>query len=160
MENHDIYISGSDRQYLIITLSIIGVAYIISMTTDCLSIVLELNGILAAVPLAYILPALCYLKLEEGSLLAAKKLPALGLLIAGIFAAISGLILIIINEHSGTSSCVHGKVMPYCINNSTLNSTISTTAISILTNIQTTILPINANFTTTTTTTTILPPRV
>lgn len=160
VENHDIYISGSDRQYLIITLSIIGVAYIISMTTDCLSIVLELNGILAAVPLAYILPALCYLKLEEGSLLAAKKLPALGLLIAGIFAAISGLILIIINEHSGTSSCVHGKVMPYCINNSTLNSTISTTAISILTNIQTTILPINANFTTTTTTTTILPPRV
>ena len=137
VENHDAYISGSDRQYLIITLSIIGIAYIISTTTDCLSIVLELNGILAAVPLAYILPALCYLKLEEGSLFSSKKLPALGLLIAGVFAAVSGLILLIINEHTG-SSCVHGRVMPYCIDNSTI-STISTTAISIFN--ETTLTP-------------------
>lgn len=119
------------------------------MTTDCLSIVLELNGILAAVPLAYILPALCYLKLEEGSLVSSKKLPALGLLVAGVFAAISGLILLIVNENSG-NSCVHGNVMPYCINNSTLK-TITTTAISIF---NQTIAP-----TINTLSTTILPPK-
>lgn len=118
-ENHDAYISGSDRKYLIVTLSIIMVTYLISMSTDCLGLVLELNGILAAVPLAYVLPALCYLRLEEGSLLSAKKLPALGLMISGVFAALSGLLLVIFNS-SSNDSCLHGKIMPYCIvNNST-----------------------------------------
>lgn len=85
VENHDAYIAGSDRKYLAITLGIIFVAYLLSMSTDCLGIVLELNGILAAVPLAYVLPALCYLRLEEGPLLSKKKLPALGNYILSLF---------------------------------------------------------------------------
>lgn len=117
LEGHEAYIPNSDRKYLIITLTIVSVAYLISMLTDCLGVVLELNGILAAVPLAYVLPGLCYLKLEEGPILSSKKLPALGLMTAGILAAISGLLLIIINSSSG--SCYHGKIMPYCIENST-----------------------------------------
>ncbi|XP_012263229.1 putative sodium-coupled neutral amino acid transporter 11 isoform X2 [Athalia rosae] len=117
-ENHDAYISGSDRKYLIITLSIILVTYLISMSTDCLGVVLELNGILAAVPLAYVLPALCYLRLEEGSLFSTKKLPALGLMISGVLAAVSGLLLVIFTA-SSTDSCFHGKIMPYCTNNMT-----------------------------------------
>lgn len=119
LEGHEAYIPNSDRKYLIITLTIVTVAYLISMLTDCLGVVLELNGILAAVPLAYILPGLCYLKLEEGPILSAKKLPALGLMTAGILAAISGLILIIINSTS-SGSCFHGKIMPYCVKNSTM----------------------------------------
>lgn len=83
------------------------------MTTDCLGVVLELNGILAAVPLAYILPALCYLKLEEGPLLSSKKLPALGLFIAGVFVALSGLFLILFNDNADRS-CKHGLDMEYC----------------------------------------------
>ncbi|XP_015604792.1 putative sodium-coupled neutral amino acid transporter 11 isoform X2 [Cephus cinctus] len=118
VEDHDAYIAGSDRKYLIITMGIIIVTYLISMSTDCLGIVLELNGILAAVPLAYILPALCYLKLEEGPLLSSKKLPALGLLIAGVLAAVSGLLLVIFNNDTA-ASCVHGMKMPYCYHNST-----------------------------------------
>ncbi|XP_076164373.1 uncharacterized protein LOC143145164 isoform X2 [Ptiloglossa arizonensis] len=109
LEDHTAYVPNSDRKYLIITLSIVLVAYLISMSTDCLGLVLELNGILAAVPLAYVLPGLCYLKLEEGPVLSPKKLPALGLMTAGVFAAVSGLLLLILN--CGTSgSCVHGKV--------------------------------------------------
>lgn len=119
LEGHEAYIPNSDRKYLIITLTIVFVAYLISMLTDCLGVVLELNGILAAVPLAYILPGLCYLKLEEGPILSTKKLPALGLMTAGILAAISGLILIVINSTSSGSSCFHGKIMPYCVSNST-----------------------------------------
>ena len=126
IEDHEAYIAGSDRKYLIITMGIIALTYLISMSTDCLGIVLELNGILTAVPLAYVLPALCYLKLEEGSLLSSKKLPALGLLVAGVFAAISGLILLIVNTHS-TESCVHGKVMPYCEGNATTSVMLETT---------------------------------
>jgi len=127
MGEYEAYVPNSDRKYLIITLTIVLMAYLISMLTDCLGIVLELNGILAAVPLAYVLPGLCYLKLEEGPVLSSKKLPALGLLTAGILAAISGLLLIIFNSSSGT--CFHGKIMPYCVENSTLHlgaTTVST----------------------------------
>lgn len=129
VEDHTAYVPNSDRRYLIITLSIVIVAYFISMSTDCLGVLLELNGILAAVPLAYVLPGLCYLKLEEGPVLSSKKLPALGLMTAGVFAAVSGLLLLILyNDTSG--SCVHGKVMPYCIdssNNTSFNSSIEST---------------------------------
>lgn len=126
LEDHTAYIPNSDRKYLIITLSIVVVAYLISMSTDCLGVVLELNGILAAVPLAYVLPALCYLKLEDGPILSSKKLPALGLMSAGVFAAVSGFLLLILNRDT-SSSCVHGKVMPYCIdvsNSTSFNSSI------------------------------------
>ncbi|XP_076638464.1 uncharacterized protein LOC143350314 [Colletes latitarsis] len=109
VEDHTAYVPNSDRKYLIITLTIVIVAYLISMSTDCLGLVLELNGILAAVPLAYVLPGLCYLKLEEGPVLSPKKLPALGLMTAGVFAAVSGLLLLILNCDT-SSSCVHGKV--------------------------------------------------
>ncbi|XP_078038057.1 uncharacterized protein LOC144470595 [Augochlora pura] len=124
LEDHTAYIPNSDRKYLIITLTIVVVAYLISMSTDCLGLVLELNGILAAVPLAYVLPGLCYLKLEEGPVLSSKKLPALGLMTVGVFAAVSGLLLLILN--SGTSgSCVHGKVMPYSLTSKCIKMEIS-----------------------------------
>jgi sodium-coupled neutral amino acid transporter 11 len=129
LDGHEAYVPNSDRKYLIITLTIVSVAYLISMLTDCLGIVLELNGILAAVPLAYILPGLCYLKLEEGPLLSSKKLPALGLMTAGILAAISGLLLIVINNSAGT--CFHGKIMPYCIDNSTITTTTTTNTLQL-----------------------------
>lgn len=119
LEGHEAYVPNSDRKYLIITLTIVSAAYLISMLTDCLGVVLELNGILAAVPLAYVLPGLCYLKLEEGPILSSKKLPALGLMSAGILAAVSGLLLLVINS-SSAGSCFHGKIMPYCINNTTM----------------------------------------
>lgn len=125
LNGHEAYVPDSDRKYLIITVTIVSMAYLISMSTDCLGVVLELNGILAAVPLAYVLPGLCYLKLEEGPIFSSKKLPALGLMTAGILAAISGLLLIIINS-SSAGTCFHGKIMPYCIDNSTITTTTET----------------------------------
>ncbi|KAK0175562.1 hypothetical protein PV327_009302 [Microctonus hyperodae] len=137
-ENHDVYISGSDRRYLLITMGIITTAYLISMTEDCLGVVLELNGILAAVPLAYVLPALCYLRLEEGSLLSSKKIPAIALLAAGAFTAIAGLYLIIFQNDS-VNSCKHGQIMPYCWNNSTIIPNITTTIVPQTSSLMTTI---------------------
>lgn len=128
LEDHTAYIPNSDRRYLIITLAIVIVAYLISMSTDCLGLVLELNGILAAVPLAYVLPGLCYLKLEEGPILSPKKLPALGLMSAGVFVAVSGFLLLIVNSDT-SSSCLHGRGMPYCVDESS-NSTSSASTVA------------------------------
>ncbi|XP_034942343.1 putative sodium-coupled neutral amino acid transporter 11 [Chelonus insularis] len=124
-ENHDMY-TGSDRRYFLITMGIITCAYFISMSEDCLGVVLELNGILAAVPLAYVLPALCYIKLEEGPVFSMKKVPAIALLAAGAFTAITGLYLIIFRDNT-ISSCNHGQIMPYCLNH--IDSNITTTVV-------------------------------
>lgn len=71
------------------------------------------QGILAAVPLAYILPAMCYLQLEEGFIFCSKKLPALGVVIFGLTVAGLGLVFMII-DYEKVESCSGGKVMEYC----------------------------------------------
>ncbi|XP_074039521.1 putative sodium-coupled neutral amino acid transporter 11 isoform X2 [Leptinotarsa decemlineata] len=111
----------SEKLHYLLTLSIIAITYVISITTYCLGVVLELNGVLAAVPLAYVLPALCYLRLEEGFVLCRKKIPALGVVIFGLTVAVLGAILLII-DFDQIDTCLEGKVMEYC--NLTRNSTI------------------------------------
>ncbi|KAK7867405.1 hypothetical protein R5R35_003834 [Gryllus longicercus] len=101
-------------QHVAITLTLVLTTYFISMTTDCLGVVLELNGVLAAVPLAYVLPALSYVKLEEGSLLSAKKLPALLLGLFGMVVAILGLVMLATN-YDRIDTCSH-ETMNYCTN--------------------------------------------
>ncbi|XP_042302950.1 putative sodium-coupled neutral amino acid transporter 11 isoform X2 [Sceloporus undulatus] len=51
--------------HIILTIIVVAVATSISLVYDCLGIVLELNGVLSATPLVFILPAACYLKLSE-----------------------------------------------------------------------------------------------
>ncbi|XP_046986455.1 putative sodium-coupled neutral amino acid transporter 11 [Schistocerca americana] len=96
-----------------LTISLIFSTYLLSLTTDCLGIVLELNGILAAVPMAYVLPAIIYLKLEEGGCLAYEKAPAIALALAGTLCAVAGFASLITNFHSA-ASCSHGHIMQYC----------------------------------------------
>lgn len=120
----------TERTHYLLTLLIIAAAYFISMATDCLGVVLELNvsnvskmeyrhyymhlqGVLAAVPLAYVLPALCYLQLEEGHAFSPKKLPALGVVLFGLTVAVLG-VLFLIMDFDQVDTCSHGKVMPYC----------------------------------------------
>lgn len=105
-------------RHFIVTVIIVVLTVFVSMATDCLGIVLELNGVLAAVPLAYIMPALCYLKLEEGSLRSRKKLPALMTAAFGIVVAVSGLVMIGYS-FSEYISCSHGERMAYCLHGNT-----------------------------------------
>lgn len=77
-----------------------------------------MQGILAAIPLAYILPALCYLRLEEGHVLARKKLPAMGVAFFGLIVTLLGLIFIVVDIDE-VGSCSHGMNMPYCASNDT-----------------------------------------
>lgn len=71
------------------------------------------QGVLAAVPLAFVLPAATYLKLSPGSLLSQDKLPALGLAVFGLVVALTGLWLIVTNLDE-IGQCSHGHDMNYC----------------------------------------------
>ncbi|XP_044763289.1 putative sodium-coupled neutral amino acid transporter 11 [Coccinella septempunctata] len=103
----------SDNTHYAITLAIIFVTYLISISTDCLGVVLELNGVLAAVPLAYVLPALSYLRLSEGSSLSREKIPALGVVIFGVSIALFG-VLFLFMDYDKFNVCSHGAIMEYC----------------------------------------------
>lgn len=107
-------ITNATMRHYGVTLIIISVTYFLSVTTDCLALVLELNGVLSAVPLAFILPAASYLKLEEGPLLSRKKLPALGLALFGSVVAALGAFMIF-RHFSSVERCAHGRVMEYCL---------------------------------------------
>jgi sodium-coupled neutral amino acid transporter 11 len=64
----------------------------------------------AAIPLAFIIPAMCYIRLEEGPLLSTKKGPAVLLAAFGIIVSTCGIITIIakvstfIHEHRGSQN--------------------------------------------------------
>lgn len=100
-------------RHVIMTLFIVLTTFAFSTLTDCLGVVLELNGVLAAIPLAYILPAATYLRLENGPLLSWAKFPALMLAVCGTAVAICGTVVAIIDINAGVS-CSHGADMPYC----------------------------------------------
>jgi sodium-coupled neutral amino acid transporter 11 len=78
------------------------------------------QGVLAAVPLAYVLPAVSYLKLEEGPLFSHKKFPALCLAVFGIIIAVLGTVLLITNSNK-VDTCSHGSEPPYCFVNMTVH---------------------------------------
>ncbi|XP_046451044.1 putative sodium-coupled neutral amino acid transporter 11 [Daphnia pulex] len=98
---------------IIVTFSLVIATCLISFSTDCLSIVLEFNGVFAAIPLAYILPAICYLRLEPSPWKSWRKLPALLMAFFGIIMSLSGLVMIFVNW-GVNSTCSHGVEMNYC----------------------------------------------
>ncbi|XP_069702893.1 putative sodium-coupled neutral amino acid transporter 11 isoform X2 [Periplaneta americana] len=111
--------SSRTLRHVGITICIVLTTYLISMATDCLGVVLELNGVLAAVPLAYVLPAVSYLKLEEGSVFSHRKFPALCLALFGLIIAILGLVLLITNRNK-VDTCSHGNEPSFCFPNVTV----------------------------------------
>ncbi|GAB0089946.1 putative sodium-coupled neutral amino acid transporter 11 [Sergentomyia squamirostris] len=104
----------NDRQSVIITLSIIFLAFVISPMTDCLGSVLELNGLLAAIPLAYVLPGLAFIQLEPHSLYSREKLPAVALVTFGVIFTIAGVSVLI--PDLSNDNCKSNVVMGYCKN--------------------------------------------
>lgn len=71
---------------------------------------------MAAIPLAYVLPAICYIKLEPRSWNSLHKLPALLMAVFGVAIAIAGMAMVVVNWDIN-SSCSHGVEMPYCTEN-------------------------------------------
>ncbi|CAM2697009.1 unnamed protein product [Rotaria socialis] len=106
---------SSDRNHYIITILIVIASVILSLSTDCLGIVLELNGLLVASSLAYILPALCYLKLKPRSTeFSFDNICSYILLIIGILLTISGFVLPLRHALQEGYYCQHGIEPRYC----------------------------------------------
>ncbi|NP_001017644.2 putative sodium-coupled neutral amino acid transporter 11 isoform X1 [Danio rerio] len=100
----------SKSSHVIITLVIISATTAISLSYDCLGIVLELNGILSAVPLMFIFPSACFLKLSNERWCRGENLIASMILVAGVFVMIIGLIMMALFPQD----CSHGAEMFYC----------------------------------------------
>ena len=72
------------------------------------------QGVLAAAPLAYIIPSLCVMRLRQEALFSRGNIGAIFTAVFGILVAIVGTILAFVNAVSG-EGCSHGKEMPYCL---------------------------------------------
>ncbi|KAF4108729.1 putative sodium-coupled neutral amino acid transporter 11 [Onychostoma macrolepis] len=112
----------SNTMHVIITLVIISAATVISLSFDCLGIVLELNGVLSAVPLMFIFPAACFLKLSDDRWFRGENLIPSIILAAGVCVMIIGLIMMVLFPQD----CSHGAEMFYCtVSNTSVPSTTS-----------------------------------
>nr|XP_020007196.1 putative sodium-coupled neutral amino acid transporter 11 [Castor canadensis] len=96
--------------HIVITVVIIAVATLVSLLIDCLGIVLELNGVLCAAPLIFIIPSACYLKLSEEPRTHADKIMSCVMLPIGAVVMVFGFIMAITNPQD----CTHGQEMFYC----------------------------------------------
>uniref|UniRef100_UPI0037E943D8 putative sodium-coupled neutral amino acid transporter 11 n=1 Tax=Semicossyphus pulcher TaxID=241346 RepID=UPI0037E943D8 len=97
-------------EHVLITSLIVLACTSMSLPYDCLGVVLELNGILSATPLIFIIPSACFLKLTPGSMLQCENLLPIMLIIMGLFVMIIGLIMIGFYPQD----CSHGVEMFYC----------------------------------------------
>nr|XP_046261091.1 putative sodium-coupled neutral amino acid transporter 11 [Scatophagus argus] len=100
----------SKAEHVAITLLIVAVCTSISLAFDCLGVVLELNGVLSATPLIFIIPSACFLKLSTGSWFQGENLISTALILIGLFVMITGLIMTGLYPQD----CSHGKEMSYC----------------------------------------------
>lgn len=76
-----------------------------------MKLIMIFKGLLAAIPLAYILPGLAYIQMEPHSLFSREKLPAVGLVAFGILVTVAGAAILVPGL---LGDCRTGFVMGYC----------------------------------------------
>ncbi|XP_034740564.1 putative sodium-coupled neutral amino acid transporter 11 [Etheostoma cragini] len=97
-------------EHVALTFLIVSVCTSISLASDCLGVVLELNGVLSATPLIFIIPSACFLKLSPGPWFRGENLMPTILMFIGLFVMITGLTMIGLYPQD----CSHGVEMFYC----------------------------------------------
>ncbi|XP_037999446.1 putative sodium-coupled neutral amino acid transporter 11 [Motacilla alba alba] len=108
--------------HVVVTVVIIAVATGVSLVYDCLGIVLELNGVLSATPLVFIIPSACYLRLSKERWNHSDNLISCLILVLGVLVMAVGFVMTVLHPQE----CSHGKEMFYCspsnvsLHNSTL----------------------------------------
>ncbi|NWR52774.1 AVT2 protein, partial [Regulus satrapa] len=108
--------------HVVVTVVIIAVATGVSLVYDCLGIVLELNGVLSATPLVFIIPSACYLRLSKERWSHPDNLISCLILVLGVLVMAVGFVMTVLHPQE----CSHGKEMFYCspsnvsLHNSTL----------------------------------------
>ncbi|XP_050196234.1 putative sodium-coupled neutral amino acid transporter 11 isoform X2 [Myiozetetes cayanensis] len=108
--------------HIVVTVVIVAVATGVSLVYDCLGIVLELNGVLSATPLVFIIPSACYLKLSKERWNHSDNLISGLILALGVLVMAVGFVMTVLHPQE----CSHGKEMFYCFpsNVSVHNSTL------------------------------------
>ncbi|XP_035187259.1 putative sodium-coupled neutral amino acid transporter 11 isoform X2 [Oxyura jamaicensis] len=96
--------------HIVVTVIIIAVATGVSLVYDCLGIVLELNGVLSATPLVFIIPTACYLRLSKERWNHSDNLISCLILVIGVLVMTVGFVLTLLHPQE----CSHGKEMFYC----------------------------------------------
>uniref|UniRef100_A0A8C8SFA8 Putative sodium-coupled neutral amino acid transporter 11 n=1 Tax=Pelusios castaneus TaxID=367368 RepID=A0A8C8SFA8_9SAUR len=99
--------------HVAVTVIVVAVATSISLGYDCLGIVLELNGVLSATPLVFIIPTACYLKLSEERWNHSDNLISCLILTVGVVVMTVGFVMTVLHPQE----CSHGKEMFYCFPN-------------------------------------------
>ncbi|XP_028603252.2 putative sodium-coupled neutral amino acid transporter 11 isoform X1 [Podarcis muralis] len=108
--------------HVALTVIVIALATSVSLVYDCLGIVLELNGVLSATPLVFILPAACYLRFSKERWTHSDNLLSALILTIGVLVMIVGFVMTVLHPQD----CSHGQEMPYCFlgNASLYNQTV------------------------------------
>ncbi|XP_078322041.1 putative sodium-coupled neutral amino acid transporter 11 isoform X2 [Crassostrea virginica] len=101
-------------RHLAVTIGVVLLTVAISMTTDCLGIVLTFNGVMVASPLAFIIPPICVMKLRQEPILSKKNIIPIAIATFGTLVTAFGVIVALVNLSEGFS-CSHGSEMPYCV---------------------------------------------
>lgn len=90
--------------------------------TSSPDLILPVQGVINAAPLAYIFPALCVLKLQNERIVSWKNLPVIMTALFGILVSGVGLVMTVLEIADGLS-CSHGAEMPYCLSPYSVNIT-------------------------------------
>lgn len=118
--------------HVIITVVIITIATLVSLLIDCLGIVLELNGVLCAAPLIFIIPSACYLKLSEEPRTHADKIMSCAMLPIGATVMVVGFIMAVTKPQD----CTHGQEMFYCFPDNLSLTNISVSPVQLTTQLS------------------------
>ncbi len=105
---------NSTKFHALLTVFLITIAVLLSFITNCLGVVLELNGALIATNLAFVMPSLCtiFFYLRNERKISNFILPSLVCLF-GLTIIISGLVSIIDKLKKGYT-CFNGLEFSYC----------------------------------------------
>ena len=90
-----------------------------------------LQGVMAAAPLAFIIPPMCVMKLRPEPIFSKNNIIPILIATFGTLVAVIGFIMAIYNFSEG-SQCSHGQDMPYC---ASVDNTKPTNMSAILSNV-------------------------
>ncbi|XP_076461136.1 putative sodium-coupled neutral amino acid transporter 11 isoform X2 [Babylonia areolata] len=110
-------------RHITVTVIIVFLVGAVSMSTDCLGIVLTFNGVLIASPLAYIIPPCCVMRLRQEALLSRANIGPVLLALFGLLVMVVGFIMALVDSVQGVTNCTHGAEPVYCPGFSPANAT-------------------------------------
>eukprot|EP00111_Clytia_hemisphaerica_P000511 TCONS_00001516-protein len=103
--------------HFVATFVILLPIFIGSLFIDCLPLILEMAGVVLAIPLIFILPSVIFLRRFPGNVLASDKLPCFLFMCLGITFSVIGLAVTMSSNHN----CIHSNnLLPYCNGSSEL----------------------------------------